>query len=269
MIPAAEEIELLSLKAVHQSASEEIRESLGIDSIELDGGVISIASELPSSAIVINRCMAMGLQSGLAEEELRDIVAAYERAGVERFFIQIHPQAQSDFLPLWMLDMNLEQARGWQKFSRGRETFEPSSESHNIREITTDQGADSAQIVCSGFDLGDAAVPWLAALPGAAKWHVFVEYDGDQPMATGALYMDGDTAWTDFGATSPDCRKRGCQLALLKHRIEFALDNGCQQIFTCTGEDVPGDPQHSYSNILRAGFKETYIRENFSPPKPR
>ncbi len=28
-----------------------------------------------------------------------------------------------------------------------------------------------------------------------------------------------------------------------------------------TGEAVPEDPQHSYSNILRAGFSEAYLRE--------
>ena len=30
-----------------------------------------------------------------------------------------------------------------------------------------------------------------------------------------------------------------------------------------TGEAVPGDAQHSYSNILRAGFAESYLRENW------
>jgi hypothetical protein len=40
---------------------------------------------------------------------------------------------------------------------------------------------------------------------------------------------------------------------------------GCRKIFTCTGVSVPGDPQHSYNNILKAGFKEDYIRENYAP----
>jgi len=28
---------------------------------------------------------------------------------------------------------------------------------------------------------------------------------------------------------------------------------------------VPGDPQHSYANIKRCGFQETYLRENWQP----
>jgi hypothetical protein len=32
-----------------------------------------------------------------------------------------------------------------------------------------------------------------------------------------------------------------------------------------TGEAVPGDDQHSYHNIERAGFEEAYLRENWIP----
>ncbi len=36
-------------------------------------------------------------------------------------------------------------------------------------------------------------------------------------------------------------------------------------MLTTTGEEVEGDPQHSYKNIVRAGFREAYVRENFAP----
>jgi len=31
------------------------------------------------------------------------------------------------------------------------------------------------------------------------------------------------------------------------------------------GTSVPGDPQHSYHNLLKAGFREAYARENLAP----
>ena len=37
---------------------------------------------------------------------------------------------------------------------------------------------------------------------------------------------------------------------------------------TCTGEEVPDDPQISYHNILKMGFTPAYIRRNMAPPKP-
>ena len=45
-----------------------------------------------------------------------------------------------------------------------------------------------------------------------------------------------------------------------------ALDLGCRKLLTCTGKAVAGDPQHSYRNLLKAGFIETYVRRNFAPP---
>jgi len=29
----------------------------------------------------------------------------------------------------------------------------------------------------------------------------------------------------------------------------------------------PGDPQHSYRSLLKAGFRETYARGNYAPPR--
>jgi hypothetical protein len=38
------------------------------------------------------------------------------------------------------------------------------------------------------------------------------------------------------------------------------------QAFCETGEEVPGEPQHSYRNILRAGFCKGRLRCNWIPP---
>ena len=78
------------------------------------------------------------------------------------------------------------------------------------------------------------------------------------------MFIKDNVAYTDWGATHPDFRRRGCQGALLSHRISEAIKLGCKQIVTTTGEEVPGDPQHSYKNILRVGFHESYLRENWT-----
>ena len=83
----------------------------------------------------------------------------------------------------------------------------------------------------------------------------------------GALFVKDGLGWTDFGATAPEYRRRGSQGALLARRIDHAISLGCTSIFTCTGEDVAGDPQHSYRNILKMGFDAAYVRENYAPPR--
>jgi len=92
---------------------------------------------------------------------------------------------------------------------------------------------------------------------------------GDVPAGTGTMFVDDGIAWFDWGATAPEARRRGSQSAIMRRRVLDALELGVERMFTCTGEEVPGDPQHSYSNILRAGFKERYVRENYAVPKPQ
>jgi hypothetical protein len=90
-----------------------------------------------------------------------------------------------------------------------------------------------------------------------------MSFDGNCPAGVGALYVKNGYGWTDFGATAPALRRRGSQGVLMAARLERALELGCKKVFTCTGVNVPGDPQHSYGNILRAGFAEDYVRENY------
>jgi GNAT superfamily N-acetyltransferase len=263
----AEEIERASFEEFHSVAPTAVRQSIGLDGHTIGSAFVSVASALPSSAIVLNRTIGLGLSEPGTEKTISEIVDAYQSANVDRYFVQLHPDADPAAIKTWLLERGLEKARGWQKFSRGREDVPAPATDLTIKEIGAEGGADFALILCDAFDLGDAARPWVSLLPTCSRWHVFMTYDGDVPAGTGSVFIDGEYAWMDFGATAPQFRQRGSQSSLLRHRIQFALDHGCRRMFTCTGEDVPGDPQHSYTNIMKAGFKEDYVRENYAPPK--
>ncbi len=265
----AEFIERAALADLQAAATPELAEALGLGAVEVGSALVSLAARLPASAIVINRTIGLGLSSPASENAVRELVGAYRRAGVARFFVQRHPSAQPARLVDWLLAAELERARAWQKFSRGRAAPPNIETGLRIEEIGPERGEAFARIACDAFDLGDAAVPWLARLPGRPGWHVFMSFDGDEPAGTGTLFCRDGFAWFDFGATAPRFRRRGSQSALLARRVRHALDLGCRALFTCTGEAVPGDPQHSYGNIKKAGFQEDYLRENYAPPKPK
>jgi hypothetical protein len=160
----------------------------------------------------------------------------------------------------------LERARAWQKFERGRDEPVPQVETEfTLRQATPDEGEAFARIVCNAFDLGEPAIPWIARLPDAPGWHAYIAWSGDKPAGTGAFFVSGDVAFFDFGATAPEFRGRGAQSANLAFRLRAALEMGCRRIHTCTGVEAPGDPQQSYANILKCGFRETYVREAWQP----
>ena len=264
----AEEIERAALADLHAAATPELSDGLGLRALPFGGALVSIAAALPASAIVVNRVIGAGLAAPETEATVGGMLAAYRDAGVERFFVQRHPKARPASLADWLRAAGLEKARGWMKFRRGRATVPAFPTDLRIEEIGPAHGAAFGRIVCDAFDLGEAAIPWLARLPGRAGWHVFMSFADGAPAGAGALFVKDGLGWTDFGATAPAHRRRGSQGALLARRVRCALDLGCREIFTCTGEDVPGDPQHSYRNILKTGFREDYVRENYAPPRP-
>lgn len=264
----AEDIELAGLCALHGAADGPLRARLGLRLEAVADGVASIAGALPGSAITINRMLGLGRTRPPQVADVQAVVDLYRGAGVERFFLQPDPSISDDRVAPLCQAAGLERARAWQKFARGCEEPVPEVESEfTIREATPEDGAAFARIVCNAFDLGDEAMPWIALLPEAAGWHAYLAFAGDEPAGTGALYVSGEAAFTDFGATAPEFRGRGAQTANLVHRVKEALRMDCKRIYSCTGVAVEGDPQHSYANIKKCGFAEAHIRQAWQPAK--
>jgi len=264
-IHESETIERAAMQDLHDAADENNIRELGLKRLAVGSSFVSIARNLPASAIVVNRTLGLGLSSLATREDVETIVSAYGQNDVAQYFVQLHPDAGPGELPEWMRSEGLKPDRGWQKFSRYPDKVDDRQTSLTVREISTEHGPAFGEIICSAFDLGEKAIPWLAKLPGREDWHIFMSFDGDKPAGVGALFVKNGFGWTDYGATSPEFRRQGSQGAVMAARLNRAIELGCQKIFTCTGVSVPGDPQHSYSNILKAGFKEDYVRENYVP----
>jgi GNAT superfamily N-acetyltransferase len=260
-------IERRMYEDLHAAADDGLRKQLKLGAHEIGSAFVSVAGALPASAIVINISYGLGLEKSATREEVDEIVGYYAAAGAKRYFVQLHPQAQPEQLPEWLAQHNLMPTRGWMMFSRGRESLRPVSTSLAVRRATGSDAEAFARICCDAFDLGQAAAPLLVRLVGRRGWHVYMSFDGDEPAGTGVFFVEGELAYFSFGATVPKFRGRGGQTAVLHARIQAALDLGCRTLATCTGEEVSGDAQHSYNNILKAGFEARYVRRNFAFPK--
>ena len=134
-----------------------------------------------------------------------------------------------------------------------------------IRKIGLEHADDFARIVVPCFDMAEASISLVASIVNHPHWHLYMGFDGDILAATGAFFYKDGAAYCDWGSTHSDSRRRGFQGAVLAYRINDAIHMGAKNLYTTTGEDVPGDPQHSYKNILRYGFTENYLRENWVP----
>lgn len=124
----------------------------------------------------------------------------------------------------------------------------------------------AARILCAAFDAGLDLAAVFASLSGSPRWRFVLARERALPVALGILYVDGDRGYLMGGATTPRCRGMGAQAALIAARVEMAQALGCRVVATHTGEAVPGDPQHSYRNLLRNGFREVGRASSYAPP---
>jgi len=154
---------------------------------------------------------------------------------------------------------------GFMKFRRGIGPREARSDLH-IERVGQNQAEDFAGVVVGGFEMPEWSAPLAANVVGRPGWSCYVAYDRDGPAGAGALYVHERTGWLGFGATLPQFRGRGAQSAILAARIEDARRQGCTSVSTETGALAEGRPSSSYRNIVRAGFKEAGVRQNYRAP---
>jgi GNAT superfamily N-acetyltransferase len=261
---AAERAERAALVDLHSAAPEPVRRRLGLELQTVDGALASIAAADPT--ILVNRVVGLGVESPTSASAVADIISLYRDFGVTRYFLHLDPNAAPSELSRWLTDAGLAPyRRAWAKFVRTTTPPPNPTSDLEVRRVGTECAEWFGRIAAQGFGLGDRWVPVLAGLVGRPGWHVFLSFDGDTPAGCGALRVHQGVAWFDWAATRAEYRRRGSQGAILAHRVAHALALGCSMMVTATGEAVPGEPQHSYRNILRAAFRLSHSRANWVP----
>jgi GNAT superfamily N-acetyltransferase len=107
------------------------------------------------------------------------------------------------------------------------------------------------------------AAELLSGVVQRPRWHVYFARIDGRPIATGALFVQGDVAYLGYGATLPEHRGQGLQRMLLAKRMRVALALGCRWIISETGEAVPGQPNPSHDNMLALGMHPIATRDNY------
>lgn len=261
----SERIERAAFADLHAAAPEETREKLGLSLENIETATLSIARNEPD--ILLNRAIGLGVEEPDVRESVERIASRYAEEGVGRYFLHLHPAARPPELRGWIEAAGLVRARGWMKFRRDPIPPPDASSELRVERIGAGRAPDFGRIVAECFGLSGAAAPLFSSLANRRGWRLYMSFEDDEPAGTGALFIRDDVAWLDMGATLPAFRKRGGQSAVMRRRVLDAIGLGCRAIFTTTGEEVEGDPQHSYKNIERMGFRPVYVRENFAPAR--
>ena len=215
-----------------------------------------------------NRCIGLGIDHPATEEEVDAVLELFHSAGRSNYTIQVSPFARPSALDSWLLERNLRRGRRWVKVWRDAADPPPERTDLLLKEIGPADREDWERVVLAAFEMPDVLAPAMSSMIGRDGWRHYLTYDGNQAVGAGALYLTEEVAWLGYGATLETHRGRGSQSALFARRIRDARELGAELVVTETGEDLPEDPNPSYRNMLRAGFRPAYSRQNWLPPDP-
>jgi hypothetical protein len=163
-----------------------------------------------------------------------------------------------------------ERALGWMRFVRDPHPprFEVAGEVEVVEIERSDEDSPFGTIAALGFGLPAWTASLYTPLPALPDWRCYLARIDGEPQACAAMLLDGEVAELGIATTLEGGRRRGCQLALLRRRIEDAAAAGVRTILVETDERVPGRPSSSYANILRAGFQEAYVSTGWIDARP-
>lgn len=232
----------------------------GISVLEL-GSAVCVSMPALRDSPMVNHTVGLG-EDEAVDGELLDAVAEFY--GDATYYVALTPAARPEGVRSELADRGFTRDYDWMKFTRAATDIPKSQTNLDVRRV--EDGADFAAVVVAGYGLPTDVATTLAAVPPADGCHAYVAYAGSEPAAAGAIFVSGDVAWLGFAATRPEHRRKGGQGAILSARLACARDLGVATVVTETGVMRDERPSNSYRNILRSGFAEAYVRENYLAP---
>lgn len=261
---ALEKVEFEASVDLWRAAPAAVRDALALE-VRQVGAATCTTSRGVEPAAIFRRAVGLGIARAATEAQLDSVLAHMNGLGL-RYAVPVAPPYQPATLASWLEMRGFTRGYAWMKFSRPCDASPAAPTDLVIRVVGPELGDEFGRVVAAGFGLPPTIAPWVGVLPGRANWVCVMAFAESTPVAAGAAYVSGAYAWLGFGATLPAHRRHGAQNALLARRIAEAAARGARIAVTETGERQADKPDNSYRNILRAGFTEMYLRQNYMSP---
>ena len=255
----AERTEAENMIRLQEGAPAHVRAALGMASARIGGGVALSMRHDPSGGYW-RKALGFGIDRPVDSDLIGEVLAVYRANDDEGAVIQIAPE----LLPADWDDIRarhgLAEGSRWVKFAREATPFESTT---NLRvEVVKDDRQEAGEVLLQGFGMPDGGLSEMFAAP-RDDMLTFGAFDGERLVAVASLFLYGESAEIAGAATLPDYRGRGAQSALLAARATAAAERGVRWLIAETGKPGPGDTNHSYNNMIRAGFRPLYARRNW------
>lgn len=201
-----------------------------------------------------NRVYWSGLDGALGADDVDEMLRELRRIGATGAFAWVSPRGCEGGGEESLTAIGAERVP-WVKylaFARRAEMMRPARESGLM--VRTLEKAEVAPIMSAVWEFQSASgVTAGQAMVERGYAEVFAAFDGQTPVAVGALVKDPETsAWAYLGwaGTHKDHRGRGAQTALIAARVSRAAELGAQWCVSETNTVV----EVSLKNLMKCGF---------------
>ncbi len=210
-----------------------------------------------------SRVLGLGVREPATEAMIDECLAFFQAAGSKTITITLSPLARPSTLADWLLARGFSASIRWAKMYRGPEP--PPAIPSDLRIECAGPEHALAFALISGVNFGTPGemAPLVTPLAGRAGWRLYLAWDGNEPVATGALFTKDRVGWLGWGTTLESHRRRGAQGAIMAQRIQDGIALGCAKFITEAVQDTPERPNPSYHNMVRTGFELAYIRPEY------
>lgn len=230
----------------------------GIDIRVLEGAVALHCHAIPSTHF--NRIFNVGC----ADLRLLPDLLAFYRERFSPMRLDLNPFFSSDSLlrslPRWGLHPIEFQSNLYIALDDDRPLDQPELEVIEVRADTVDEFASMYE---RAYNYGRSTPSGIVAFRETSirarwdrdDWFFFMVLLDGTPSGGGALHIQDRVATLAGGATLPHCRGKGCQAAVIAHRLNVAGQMGCD---LAVSRCAVGSP--SQRNLERAGMTTAYTK---------
>ena len=211
-----------------------------------------------------NRAVGIGGERPVSEDDVEAASRFFIDQGLTQSLFHLAPDLLTPEVEGWLTARGYVGGRRWVKLWHDLVEIPTPATSLRLERIDPSSAEAFGRIAVAAFEMPPIVAPFTTAPIGRPGWTHYLGYDGDEPVSAAAMYVTGDVAWLGFGATLESARGRGGQSAMFAARLRDARAAGCRWAITETGEETEEEPvNHSYRNMLRAGFQLAYARRNW------